>query len=186
MSEHLWYEELRHSYRPASTQVVFVGESVPDPGAGHRRFFYSPELTHDNLFRGIMLSLYGAGSSGLRDRKPDCLGRFQRDGFWLLDVAERPLNKLSPGERSQARRLAAGAAIARIVEAEPLAGVIVCHGPTFSDLVASGAKGRLHLLHDTPIPFPLGNWRGEFVVAVRDALATVGIQAPLELVPDLP
>lgn len=185
MPEHPWYEELRHSYRPASTRVVFVGESAPDPGAGRRRFFYSPELTHDNLFRGMMLSLYGAGSGKLRHRKPDWLRRFQRDGFWLLDVAERPLNKLSPRERSQARRLAAGAAIARIAGAEPSAGVVVCHGPTFTDLVASGAKGRLHLLHDTPIPFPLGNWRGEFVVAVRDALATAGIQAPLE-VPDLP
>lgn len=179
MPEHPWYEDLRNAYCPAELRVVFVGESAPDPGGGRRRFFYSPELTHDNLFRGIMLSLYDASGDELRGRKSEWLERFQRDGFWLLDVADRPLNKLKTGERSRVRRLAAEGAIARINKAKPSSGVIICHGPTFTDLVAVGAGDSLRLLHDKAIPFPLGNWRGEFVAGVREALAMAGIQAPL-------
>jgi hypothetical protein len=181
MTENPWYEQLRNSYRPDAVRVVFVGESAPDPGIGSKRFFYSGELTHDNLFRGLMLALYDATSDRfLGGRKPEWLSRFQYDGFWLLDVADRPINKLTPSQRSQARRDAAPAAVARIAEAHPTSGVIVCHGPTFTDLVAAGARDALRLLHDEPIPFPLGNWRAEFATRVREALTRAEVHVPQE------
>lgn len=184
MSENPWYEQLRASYRPDEISVVFVGESAPDPGGGRKRFFYSQELTHDNLFRGLMLALYDARSGQLAEHKPEWLSGFKRDGFWLLDVVDRPINKLTVGKRSQARRKSAPGAIARIVEAQASMGVIVCHGPTFNDLVAAGAPDALDLLHDEPIPFPLGNWRNEFVEGVRKALAKADMRAPLGLSSD--
>lgn len=48
-----WYEELRNRYRPGVVDVLLIAESPPDPGAGPRRFFYAPQLTHDNLYRGV-------------------------------------------------------------------------------------------------------------------------------------
>ena len=178
MSEDLWYEQLRSSYRPAAIRVVFVGESAPDPGSGTRRFFYAPQLTYDNLFRGLMAALYDAGSDALNNRKPEWLERFCADGFWLLDVVDRPINKLSSSQRSRARRGAAAEAIDRIAAARPIVGVVVCHGPTFTDLLSSGASDRLTFLQSEPIPFPLGNFRAEFIRRVRLALKGSGIQVP--------
>jgi hypothetical protein len=31
-----WYEQLRGQYRPARLEVLLIGESPPDPGAGER------------------------------------------------------------------------------------------------------------------------------------------------------
>ena len=179
MPRDVWYENLRRRYRPAVVRVVFVGESAPDPGSGPRRFFYSEQLTHDNLFRGLMLALYGAERSDLAYDKTGWLARFQEDGFWLLDVADRPVNKLPRGARRRALRDAAPAAIARIRAAAPSVGVIVCHDPTYMALDTAGAREHLRLLHDEPIPFPLGNWRQVFVEHVRAALVGGGIRCPL-------
>lgn len=177
--EDVWYEDLRRRYRPTMVRVVFVGESAPDPGSGRRRFFYSEQLTHDNLFRGLMQALYGVGSSDLACSKASWLARFQQDGFWLLDVANRPVNRLSPRQRLRTLRDAAPAAIARIGAAAPSVGVIVCHRPAYMALEAVGVRDALTLLHDEPIPFPLGNWRRVFVECVRAALVVVGIRCPL-------
>ncbi len=46
-----WYEELREQHRPSRLCVLLIAESPPDPGSGERRFFYSPALTIDNLYR---------------------------------------------------------------------------------------------------------------------------------------
>ena len=54
-----WYEQLRDQYRPARLEVLLIGESPPDPGAGERRFFYAPTLRIDNLHRGVAQGLYG-------------------------------------------------------------------------------------------------------------------------------
>jgi hypothetical protein len=160
-------------------RVVFVGESAPDPGPSVKRFFYSEQPMYDNLFRGLMQALYGAGRSDLARSKKSWLARFQYDGFWLLDVADRPINKLSRRERSIVLRDAAQAAVARIAAAAPSVGVIVCHGPTYAALETAGVREELTLLHDEPIPFPLGNWRRVFVERVRGALASSGIRCPL-------
>jgi hypothetical protein len=54
-----WYEELRERYRPARLRYLLIAESPPDPGDGERRFFYSPALTIDNLYRGVAEAVYG-------------------------------------------------------------------------------------------------------------------------------
>lgn len=162
-----WYEKLRGDFRPDSLRVVFVGESAPDPGAGSKRFFYSDSLTHDNLFRGLMLALYDVGKDELAGRKVQWLQRFQQDGFWLVDVAERPINHLSPRERQRIRREAAPRLAQAIADAHPSHGVVVCHAATFEDFIPAARQQRLRVLHDEPIRFPLGNWRRDFVGGVR-------------------
>jgi hypothetical protein len=55
----VWYEQLREQYRPDRLEVLLIGESPPDPGAGERRFFYASTLQIDNLYRGVAQALYG-------------------------------------------------------------------------------------------------------------------------------
>src|SRR5207247_10197132 len=46
-------ERLRDRHRPRRLRYLLVAESPPDASAGARRFFYSPTLTIDNLYRGV-------------------------------------------------------------------------------------------------------------------------------------
>ena len=47
-----------------------------------------------------MFALYNATGADLVGRKREWLARFQQDGFWLLDVVDRPVNKLSSNKRA--------------------------------------------------------------------------------------
>lgn len=83
-----WYETLRNRYRPAEIQVLLVAESPPDPRAGERRFFYSPQLSYDNLYRGVATALYGTDLNFNLEDKPAVLERIKNDGIWLIDAVE--------------------------------------------------------------------------------------------------
>ena len=175
-----WYPQLRERWRPSRVRVLLIGESAPDPGTDDRRFFYAPALDRrDNLFRGVVHAFYGPiprGSSG-QPKEPwlECL---KRDGVFLIDLVPYPVDKLRPAARRSARRERAADCASEAAALRP-EGVIVCHGPTFEvlspELHAAGAT----LLHDVPIPFPLGNHRAQFVSMVREALRRMGIEPPL-------
>ncbi len=131
-----WYEELRERYRPERLRVLLVAESPPDPGDGERRFFYSPELRADNLYRGVAQALYGKHDEIDILDKPAVLDRIRADGFWLIDAVNEPINKL--GSAARARAIAAGVPplAKRCVELAPELGVIIRHGKVY----AAGAQ----------------------------------------------
>jgi hypothetical protein len=106
-----WYEQLRDQYRPARLEVLFVGESPPDPGANERRFFHAPTLRIDNLYCGVAQGLYGKHPKVDLTDKPAVLRRLQTDGFWLIDAVDQPVNHLPPGPR----RAAITAAVPQLV-----------------------------------------------------------------------
>lgn len=173
-TEEPWYQELRLQWKPDRVRLLLIGESAPDPGATERRFFYAPVISrNDNLFRGVVLALYNETVSAGDDRN-GLLARLRADGVWLLDLAPYPVNHLASGERRRVLREHASERVRDILALAP-DGVIICHGPTFGalapELIAAGAP----LLHHEPIPFPLGNWRGTFVAAVREAVTPLGL-----------
>lgn len=162
-----WYEELRQRYRPDPIEVLLVGESPPHPGAGEKRFFYSPTLSrHDNLYRGVAGALYG---DAIQD-KASILERLKADGFWLIDAVEVPVNReTTAGRRAQIRE-AKPRLIERCSELSPRRGVIICHGVVY-ELCARALRGAgVPVLHGEPLPFPLGNWRTKFIGGFRRAL----------------
>lgn len=123
----VWYEQLRAQYRPDRLQVLLIGESPPDPGAGDRRFFYAPTLQIDNLYRGVAQALYGDHPDVQLTDKPAVLRRLQADGFWLIDTVDRPINHLPPGPRRAAITAAVPQLVARCRDLSPQRGVIICH-----------------------------------------------------------
>lgn len=167
------YSAARRRYLPSeSVKVLFVGESAPAPRANEIRFFYHPILRADNLFRGLMLALYGADKHALVSiPKTQWLNRFQSDGYYLDDLCPGPVNHLlRSAERSQARRAGVKSLLKRIHALAPQ-GIIICHQPTYDDIADLLRAKRLPVLHAKAIPFPLGNHRTRFVKAVRAALA---------------
>lgn len=176
-----WYAQLRERWRPPCVRVLLIGESAPDPAADNRRFFYAPTLDRrDNLFRGVVAAFYGPippGSTGQpKDPWLQCL---KRDGVFLIDLVPHPIDKLPPATRRSARRERAAECASETATLRP-EGVIVCHGPTFQVLAPELRAAGAPLLHDEPIPFPLGNHRARFVSMVRQALRRNGIEPPLE------
>lgn len=62
----------------------------------------------------------------------------------------------------------------RCQEFDPPVGVLICHSVVHR-AVAETLKGdRVRLLHDRPLPFPLGNTRQQFVDCARAALSDAG------------
>lgn len=165
-----WYDELRTQYRPRRLRVLLIGESPPDPARGDRRFFYSPRLTIDNLYRAVAEALYGKRSDvDIRD-KPAVLDRLCDDGFWLIDAVEQPINKLANAPRARAISDAVPSLVDRCRSLAPEHGVIICHGRVYSAAAPALRRAGVRVLHDEPLPFPLGNWRRQFVAGFRQAL----------------
>ena len=170
-SDLAWYDELREHYRPRALRLLLIGESPPDPGAGARRFFYAPDLTHDNLYRGVVAALYGDEPGFDASRKTAFLQRLRDEGVWLVDAVEEPIDKRSTSARRRAISAAAPLLVERVRRLAPTVGVIICHGVVF-DLTAPVLRAAgVKILHSTPLPFPLGNWRAQFVDGFRAALA---------------
>lgn len=175
--EDSWYADLRAAHRPSRVRLLLVGESAPDRRSGERRFFYAPLLDRrDNLFRGVVLALYGhrfpPGSAGTP--KAPWLDRMVRDGAYLIDLVPYPVNGLPPGERARARRDHVLAAVEAALSLDPT-GVIVCHTECFRVLSPPMREAGLPLLHHAPLPFPLGHLRSRFVEGVREALTAGGL-----------
>ena len=167
-----WYDELRNQQRPPHLRVLLVAESPPDPGSGERRFFYSPRLAADNLYRGVAEAVYGQEPGFQVRDKAAVLSRLREDGYWLIDAVDRPINKTRTADRRRAIAAAAPRLVERIAELAPELGIIICHGQVYKAVAPPLRKAGLPLLHDEPLPFPLGNWRAEFVAGMRKALAS--------------
>jgi hypothetical protein len=151
--------------------VLLIGESPPDPGAGARRFFYAPELTYDNLYRGVAEAVYGLESGFDVNAKTRVLDRLRTDGFWLVDAVPYPVNKLSPAKRRSALAAGVPALLHRCADLRPERGVIICHSLVYEAAAAPLSAAGIAILHEDPLPFPLGNWRAQFVTGMRAALA---------------
>ena len=166
-----WYEELRERYRPTRLRYLLIAESPPDPGDGDLRFFYSPTLTIDNLYRSVAEAVYGERDDvDLRD-KPAVLERLRGDGFWLIDAVEYPVNKLGGPARSLAIKKGVPQLIARCIALRPERGTIICHGKVYAATAQALRDAGVPILHHEALPFPLGNWRARFVKGFRRALA---------------
>jgi hypothetical protein len=108
---------------------------------------------------------------GVLADKPAVLRRLRADGFWLIDAVDQPINHLSPGPRRAAITAAVPQLVARCCDLAPRRGVVICHRVVHQLTVPSLRAAGVRVLHDQPLPFPLGNWRAEFVAGLRRALA---------------
>ena len=169
-----WYEELRNRYRPEVTRLLLIGESPPDPRSAERRFFYSPKLGYDNLYRGVVEALYGNEEGfDVRDKVGN-LGRLRADGVWLVDAVAEPVNAMSTGARRLAIRSAVPGLVERCMVAAPTVGVLVCHSVVYAEISDPLRQAGVTILHDEPLPVPLGNMRRRFVSGAREALSSAG------------
>lgn len=147
------YEALRDRYRPASVEILLVGESRPAGGT----FFY---LANSNLFDATREAFVVA--LGPMPRGDEFLRYITQHGVWLFDIAEQPIDRL-PG---RPRKAAVGERIEHLVsllrETNPV--LIIAIKRDLGSAVrqamheADVPLNRLHIL-----PFPLYQWRRDYV-----------------------
>lgn len=148
-----------------------IAESPPDPGAGDRRFFFGPVLSqYDNLYRGVATAVYGLDAGFDVTRKTHLLERLKTDGYWLIDAVQEPINRSGGKARRRAIKDGVKALVQRCQKLAPAVGIIICHSVVFDEVGAPLRAAQLTVLHDEPLPFPLGNWRAQFVEGFRRAI----------------
>ncbi|MFF1883416.1 hypothetical protein ACFVVC_18330 [Pseudarthrobacter sp. NPDC058196] len=176
--EEPWYSKLRKQWKPERVKLLMIAESAPADGgnAVHRNFFYrSDRLGPDNLFRGVVAATYGTTSDALKQSgKRPWLERLRDDGFYLIDLASHPVNRLGPAEKRQVLRDAVVDCVARTRQLDPI-GVVIVKANLYPLLAAPLVEAGLPLLHDRPIPFPLGNTRAEFIAAFNTARSNLPV-----------
>jgi hypothetical protein len=158
------YEALREEYRPDRLDILLVGESRPAGGT----FFYLANsklyyATHEAFQLALGPMPAGDGFLAiLRDR-----------GVWLYDLADTPVDRM----RGRPRRAAVQARVSELAdllrESRPRRVVVIKRdlAPTVrqalrdADLDADGLR---------VLPFPLYQWRAEYVRGLAALIAEAG------------
>jgi hypothetical protein len=156
---------LADQYRPARVRTLFVGESSP---AGGTHFYHA----NSHLFRATQEAFAVAFGSDAVSDGPRFLREFQDRECWLVDLVDRPVNRLDADER-QALVSGGVAALARVI-AKVRPQHIVAIKATIDDEVRAAmevAEVEAELL---ALPFPVRQWRAVFVRKLAEALARWG------------
>lgn len=108
MTEAKEYRIWRNRYRPKKVKILFIAESPPISG----EFFYFDEDTKNynasrgynaNLFSYMMKFFYRKEyyEKLTSKNKKYFLLKFQKDGYFLIDASETPINNISNSKRRE-------------------------------------------------------------------------------------
>lgn len=153
--------ELRTQFRPATVSILFVGESSP---AGRTHFYRADS----NLFRATRAAFASALGEEAVPHGPRFLRAFQDHGCWLVDLVDRPVDRLADAER---RALVHGgiAALAETI-AQIRPGHVVAVKSTIGDAVRQAMDAAASEADLLVLPFPVRQWRAVFVRELSSAL----------------
>lgn len=146
----------RRAYKPEKVWVLLVGESAP---AGGTHFY----IANSNLFRGVrdaFTRVYGRsipeGDAFLRF--------FQHHGYWLIDLADEPVNRLDDQPRRHRVENGVRRVSKTISESQPAVVVVV------KKSIERQARRALALSGDeadlVALPFPAMGWQSAFAAGL--------------------
>ena len=158
------FEVLRDRYRPAVIKVLLVGESRPAGGT----FFYA---ANSHLFFATREAFFAAHHVAAPGDA--FLAQLQQEGVWLYDLAASPVNRVSGRPRQEAVEARTANLVQLLRHADPR--IVVAIKRSLEPVVRSAMVsaqidlGRLHVL-----PFPLYQWRKDYVSGLAAILAPDG------------
>ena len=76
------YRSFREKYKPPKIRILFIAESPPKLKKGELPYFYNKEYKQKGLWWYFKEALYNRKSI----EKAEYLERFQKDGYYLIDV----------------------------------------------------------------------------------------------------
>ena len=148
-------DELRDAYRPRRVKALFVGESSPAQGT----HFYR---ANSNLFRATQAAFAETIGSDAVPAGEAFLRLFARSGCWLVDLADRPVNRMDAKERRQAVEAGIPRLAELIAEVRPKHVVVIKSDITKAveqAIELSGVKRPAMLA----LRYPLRQYRADFV-----------------------
>ena len=152
---------LRDQFKPARVRMLFVGESPP---AGDTHFYRA----NSNLFRATREAFVQAFGPEAVSDGPRFLREFQDRGCWLVDLVDRPVNRLGDDKR-QALVSGGVATLARtIADVRPVH--IVAVKATVDDEVRAAMEVAGVEADLLALPFPVRQWRAVYVRKLAEAL----------------
>jgi len=95
------YITAAEKYLPDKIRVLFIAESPPffvDP-AKMKYFFFEQCPGNEMLFTTIFQGVFNYRYRKKQDDKKALLCRFRKNGLWLIDAVEYPINKRMNGEK---------------------------------------------------------------------------------------
>ena len=122
------------------------------------------------MYRSVMKAVF-PGFVYRPGEKNDWLRRFQRDGYYLIDATDRPVNRLSCAERRKAindtmeRKLSE---IKRLVS--PSTPIVLVKKNIFSAFNRPLRDAGYNVIHESFLPFPSHGHQTRFVEACRNCL----------------
>jgi hypothetical protein len=139
-------ERLRERYRPERVRILFVGESPPASG----RFFYQADSGLYSAIRDTFLAAFPDL------RKDHFLESFRSMGCYLVDLSEKPVDRLNARARRRACMAGETRLVRRIRQLDPE--IIVTVVQSIAENVERAANSAgwngLHVV----LPYP-GRWQ---------------------------
>jgi hypothetical protein len=169
-------KQTRRRYKPEGIKCLFVAEAPPPPESD--RFFYYEDVSeHDSLFISMMKALYPEDcvhAFDIRRRKPALLTRFMREGFYLIDASDEPMESTRPSKKKKQLAASLDSLVQKVnslVTRE--VPVILIAKPVYEvcyeRLVAEG----FNIVNRDFIYFPLGNYQDRFIEDVSSLVKQV-------------
>jgi hypothetical protein len=159
------HEELRGRYRPKKIDLLLVGESRPAGGT----FFY---LANSNLFYATHEAFQAA--LGPMPSGVEFLRFVQDRGVWLYDLADKPVDRLAGRPRRSAVQGRIGELVSLLRQSRPRR--VVAIKKDLAPMVRLALdEADLSIDRLTVLPFPLYQWRAEYV----RSLAAIISDAPI-------
>lgn len=154
------YEALRQRYRPEQIDMLLVGESRPASGT----FFY---LANSNLFYATHEAFQLA--FGPMPAGEAFLDSLQQRRIWLYDLADEPVDRIRGRPRRSAVQARIGKLVTLLRESRPRLVVAIKKDLSVTVRAAVDAAG---LSEDrfSVLPFPLYQWRAEYVRGLASLL----------------
>lgn len=146
---------LRVRFRPSSVRLLFVGESSP---AGGTHFYQADSILYRATREAFGLGLHVSNP-------PDgtaFLDWFRDLGCWLVDLADRPINREEAGPR--ARAVEAGIpALTELIRATQPARILVVLRSIAAAVRKAATAAGVDVGSIDVLPFPVRQWRAPFV-----------------------
>ena len=152
--------ELREQFRPTHVRMLFVGESSPAAGT----HFYR---ANSNLFRATQEAFALAFGESVPDG-PGFLHDFRERGCWLVDLADRPVNRLAGRPRRDVVDAGVERLASLISETKPERIVVV--KATIAAAVRQAAGRAAFTGEIVELPFPVRQWRTAYLRQLARAL----------------
>jgi len=177
------YKQAALKYRPERIKVLFIAESPPAYKHNQEKsyFYFENNPRSDILFATISKALYDINYRKSDRNKLELLERLKRDGYWLIDAVERPINRIddkitTEKERGQLIREEIPTLLLRLDKLQetgiidPETGIILIKKIVFNVLFTVLSQRGFNVLNDSKIDFPKYYNDRDTISGIRKAL----------------